>query len=175
MKSVSTLLLTLTFTSLVVAQAAVFAPINGVYNGLFFETNGYWQQSSGSINITTTSRGRYTARLQIGPKRYSFSGQFDADGRVDRQVLRYYDNPLTVRFQVDSDDPDLIVGSVSDGTWTSDLFADRAVFNGRSSISPDTGQYTMAILGDFTSTNNPGGISVGTIAVDKAGRVRFAA
>ena len=106
MKSVSTLLLTLTFTSLVVAQAAVFAPINGVYNGLFFETNGYWQQSSGSINITTTSRGRYTARPQIGPKRYSFSGQFDADGRVDRQVLRYYDNPLTVRFQVDSDDPD---------------------------------------------------------------------
>jgi len=99
----------------------------------------------------------------------------DADGRVDRQVLRYYDNPLTVQFQVDSDDPDLIVGSVSDGTWTSDLFADRAVFNGRTSISPDTGQYTMAILGDFTSTNNPGGISIGTIAVDKAGRVRFAA
>src|SRR2546429_8756819 len=137
MKSVSTLLLTLTFISLVVAQAAVFAPINGVYNGLFFETNGYWQQSSGSINITTTSRGRYTARLQIGLKRYSFSGQFDADGHVEKQLLRYYDNPLTVQFQVDSNDADLIFGSVSDGTWTADLFADRAIFNARTAISPD--------------------------------------
>jgi len=157
------------------AQSAGFIPINGNYNGLFFETNGFWEQSSGIISINTTSRGRYSARLQIGNARYGFSGQFNKDGQVERQILRYYERPLTVQFQVDPEDADLISGSVSDGNWTAELFADRAVFDGRTSISPDAGQYTMALLGDFTSTNTPGGASVGTINIDKAGWIRFSA
>jgi hypothetical protein len=156
------------------AQSAIFIPMNGNYAGLFFETNGFWDQSSGIISISTTTRGRYSARLQIGNARYSLSGQFNGDGQVERQILRYYENPLTIKFQVDPEDADLITGTVSDGTWTAELFADRAVFDGRTSISPDAGQYTMALLGDFTSTNTPGGASVGTVTIDKAGWIRFA-
>ena len=159
------------FTS---ARAQAFVPMKGVYSGLFFETNCFWEQSAGVITITTTTRGNYSARLQVGPARYAFSGQFDADGKVTRDILRRFRNPLTVQFQVDSGDADLITGSVSDRTWTADLIADRAVFDGRTSISPDAGQYTMVIPGNFTSTNTPGGASFGTINIDKAGRIRFA-
>src|SRR5262249_2268685 len=151
-----------------------FIPINGNYQGLFFETNGFWEQSSGIISIKTTFRGSYSARLQIGNAKYAVSGQFNSNGQVERQIPRRYDNPLTVKFQVDPDDADLITGSVSDGTWTAELFADRAIFDGRTSISIDVGQYTMAVLGDFTSTNTPGGASVATITIDKAGGIRCA-
>ncbi len=152
---------------------AAFAPINGTYNGLFFETNGVWQQSSGAITVTTTTRGTYTARLQLGRSRYVLSGFLDANGRVSRDILRRFQVPLTLQFQVDPGDPDLIVGSLAADSWTAELFADRSVYNTRSNICPDTGQYTMGILGDFTSTNSPGGASFGTINIDKVGRIRF--
>jgi hypothetical protein len=172
-KYLSTLLALATLCSGLIASQAAFVPINGTYNGLFSETNGVWQQSSGAITVATTSRGKYSARLQIGPRSYFFSGALNQDGQATKDILRFLENPLTVQFRVDSNDPDLIVGSVTDGTWTADLFADRSVFNGKTSISPDAGQYTMVFLGDFTSTNNPGGASFGTITIDKAGRLRF--
>jgi hypothetical protein len=150
-----------------------FTPTKATYNGLFFETNGDWQQSAGFITIATTSRGTYSAKILLGSSRYSFSGSLDENGSVSREILRFRRNPLEVHFQVDPEDEDLITGSVSDGVWEADLYADRAVFNGKTTISPDAGRYTMAFLGDFTSTNNPGGASYGTINVDKAGRLFF--
>ena len=162
------------FCAPITGRAQAFVPMKGTYNGLFFETNGFWEQSAGVITITTTTRGNYSARLQVGLARYSFSGRFDADGRVTRDILRFFQHPLTVLFQVDAGDPDLITGSVSDGTWTADLIADRRVFDGKTSISPDAGKYTMVIPGDFTSTTTPGGASFGTINIDKAGRIGFA-
>jgi hypothetical protein len=155
-----------------VAARSAYIPFNATYNGLFYETNGLWQQSSGIITITTTSRGKYTARMQIGARRYGFSGQLDPDGRGSMYVPRSYQQPLLVAFQVDTD-PDLIYGTISDDTWTAELIADRAVFDGKTRVSPDAGRYTMIIPGDFTSTNIPGGDSYGTITVDKAGRIRF--
>ena len=86
--------------------------------------------------------------------------------------------PLRVEFQVDPDDPDVIAGTVSseteNGVWTADLYADRAVYDGKTSIAYDVGSYTMVLLGDPTSTNTPGGHSYGTITVDRAGRLKFA-
>jgi hypothetical protein len=152
---------------------ADFIPVNATYTGLLFETNGLWQQSSGLMTITTTSRGRYSARLQIGATRFALAGWLDANGSATRDVLRRWQNPLTVQFQISQEDPDLIFGAVTDGNWTADLIADRAVYNGRTTVSPDAGQYTMIIPGDFTSTNTPGGDSYGTITIDKAGRIRF--
>src|SRR5215207_10329259 len=138
----STLLLVATF-SFKFSSAAAFVPLNGTYNGLFFESEDFWQQSSGTISIKTSSRGTYSARLQIGWDRFSFSGYFDAEGKVMKQLIRFYDRPLTVQFAVAAEDPDLISGTVSDGTWTADLLADRAVFDGRTTFSPDQGRYTM--------------------------------
>lgn len=154
---------------------AVFVPMNGTYNGLFFESGGYWQQSSGTMTITTTSRGSYSARLRIGPAGYSFSGRFAPDGSVSHDIFRRFDTPLSVQFQVSTNDSDLITGSIVDGTnWTADLFADRAVFN-KGNQSFDAGQYTMVLLGDSTSTNTPGGESYGIVNVSKMGRVSLTA
>jgi hypothetical protein len=156
-----------------IGSALEATPVNGAYNGLFFETNGVWQQSAGTLTLNVV-RNRYTGRIQVGNTRYPFSGTFDATGGLNRQVLRRYDNPLTVQLQADATDPDLLVGSVSDGiNWTAPLYADRAVFDGRFTTTPDMGRYTVMFQGDFASTNFASGDSFGTINITKAGRIRF--
>ena len=47
-------------------SAGAFVPVNATYNGLFYETNGYWQQSAGLLAVKSTARGNYSAKLQIG-------------------------------------------------------------------------------------------------------------
>ncbi len=168
-----TRLFTTTLVAVLTSLSGLAAtPTAGTYNGLFFETNGVWQQSAGTLTLTVT-RNRYTGKIQIGGARYSFRGTFDSTGEINRQVLRRYDNPLSLQLQVDATDPDLLVGSVGDGIWTAPLYADRAVFDGKFSTTSDMGRYTVVFMGDFTSTNTPGGESYGTINITKAGRIRF--
>jgi hypothetical protein len=173
-KSSFTLLLTvgICLLSVLTGRSQDFVPIKGTYYGLFFEADGAWSHSSGQITISTTSRGSYSARLQRGRDFFRFSGFFDADGHASRQIFSFFSDPLTVELQVDSEDPDVIFGTVSDGDWVADLFADRAVFDGRSSVSPDAGRYTLVLPGDFTSSDTPGGNSFATVNVDRAGRIQ---
>lgn len=152
-----------------------FVPMSGTYNGLFFQTTGYWNQSSGIITISTTSQGSYSAKLQIGKAHYSFSGRFASDGSASAQILRHYQYPVTVQFKVSDADPDLIVGTVSDSVWTAQLSADRSVFDGKTTICPDAGLYTMVLYGNYNSTVEPGGASFGTITINTAGRISFGA
>ena len=57
------------------ASAQDFVPIKGAYYGIFFEPDGAWSDSSGSITISTTSRGTYSASLQRGWGFFRFSGR----------------------------------------------------------------------------------------------------
>lgn len=164
------------------AVAAVFAghglladTPSSTYTGLFFEPEGVWQQSAGYVTMTIRPGGSYSGKLQLGPRSYSFSGHLDANNAGTSAIQRHGDYPLTIHFQVDANDADLLTGTVTDGQyWTADLYVDRSVFDGRSRISPDNGKYTMLIPGDFTLTAEPGGDCYGTVTVDKAGRLRFA-
>jgi hypothetical protein len=167
-----TTLFNLILASVLISARSAIGTANGIYNGLFFETNGVWQQSAGTLTLTVT-RSRYTGRVQIGNSKYPFSGTLDATGGITQGVLRRNQNPLRMQLQSDTNDVDLLVGSVGDGTWTAPLYADRAVFDGRLSTTSDMGRYTVVFMGDFTSTNTPGGESFGTINISKAGRIRF--
>lgn len=144
----------------------------GTYNGLFFESGGYWAQSSGTITVTIRSTGSYTARLRVGPQNYSLSGQFNPDGTASRGIHRANRNDLLVRMAIDAGDPDLIQGSIVDGLWTAELSADRMVYDGKASVCPDAGQYTLLIPGNFASATEPGGSSFATITIDAKGRLQ---
>src|SRR5262249_41022631 len=159
-KSIKTTVV-LAAAGLLASQVIAFTPQNATYSGLFFETNGVWQQSSGVLTLKTTARGTYSGKLTVGANRYSVSGTFDQNGRTTRGVPRRSDSTLVLDLQVDATDADLLTGTVSDGTWTADLIADRGVFDGKRSLSPDAGQYTILIPGDFTSTDTPGGDGAG--------------
>jgi hypothetical protein len=167
------LLLGLNCMLLTPRASAAFVPMNGTYYGLFSQTDTNWQQSSGTMKITTTSRGTYSANLKIGTANYGFSGQFRTDGSAFVQILRYYQYPLTIQFQVTEEDPDVILGTVGNGVWTAVLNADRAVFNATTNPCPYAGKYTMVLPGDFYSTTVPGGATVGTININTSGKINL--
>ena len=151
-----------------------FTPVTGTYNGLFYEASVVHQNSSGSFTITVTSGGKFSGKLQIGGARYSMSGQFDVTGHANAPVPRPNMNPLSVVMQLDlTNSTDRIAGTVSDGTWVADLSGDRAVFDGKTSIAPQQGQYTMMIPPSGHVATEPSGFGCGTVSVDKAGRVRL--
>ncbi len=147
--------------------------VKGVYNGLFFDPAGVAQQSSGSFTLTTTPKGKFTGRLQSGNARFPLSGQFDANGAAQKTISARGQSPLQVALQLDPTDSDKITGTVSNGTFTANLSGDRVVFDGRQHQAPQAGRYTMSIAGSSDSASAPGGDSVGSVMVNKSGRVRL--
>jgi hypothetical protein len=53
-----------------------FPGVAGIYNGLFFPTNGINELDSGMISLNLNSRGTYTGTITLESGIYPFSGQF---------------------------------------------------------------------------------------------------
>jgi plastocyanin len=154
------------------SNSSAFVP--GTYSGLFFVPNAVEQSSSGTVSLRNTAQGKFSGVLQSGRNRFPLTGQFDAAGAVSRTISRKGANPMTVVLQLDPNDGDRMSGSVSDGVFTAPLAANRAVFDGRQQAAPEAGLYTLSIAGSDDSSLAPGGSSVGTVRVDKAGKIRLA-
>jgi hypothetical protein len=146
-------------------------PVKGTYTGLFFDTNGVAPQTSGRFTITTTAKGKFTGRLQIGSSSRYIRGQFDSTGSAQVNTQQRASVPLSVQFQLDPDDSDEIWGMVTDGTFNSTLTGERAVFDARKNPAPLAGRYTLVFPGSADWTNAPGGDTCAALLVNKAGRV----
>lgn len=147
---------------------------SGTYHGLFYDSAGVEQTSSGSIILTLTAKGKFTGNLRSGSALLPFNGQFDSAGNTTIAVKRPGQNSLAVRLQLGSNDPDHLTGTISDTTFTANLTADRAVFNAISRPALAAGRYTLTIEGSADSATLPHGDGWGTVAVDKTGRIVFA-
>ena len=107
--------------------------------------------SAGSFTLTLTSRGKYSGRIQIGSKRYSFSGLLGSRQSGATNVISRHDGPaLTFAFQIGGDQADQVTGHLTDGTWKSTLAGDRA-----GSSVPFAGNYTLVIPGYDTIPHSP--------------------
>lgn len=149
-----------------------FTPIKAKYTGLFFPTADLSPQNAGLFTATTTARGRYSAKLTVDGKRYSASGPFDGNGAATHTINRRGMSPLELNLQVD-DDGDVLVGTISDGEWVSNLVADRATFNARQNPAPQAGKYTLIFPGAVDASVAPGGDSFGAVTVRPNGALRF--
>jgi hypothetical protein len=155
---------------------ANFAAVAGVYQGLV-QSNSPSQQTSGFVSITAGATGSFSAKLTMGEASDSFKGTFDNDGDGTAVVPRVGAGPLTVTLHIDlTNGTDQITGTVSDGTFTSDLTANRPVFNSKSNPATQyEGYYTILVPpnpGD-TGPNFPQGSGYGSVTVDGSGRIRF--
>ena len=159
-------------------SAANFAAVAGVYRGLV-QSNSPSQQTSGVISITAGTTGAFSAKLTMGGASYSFKGGFNNNGDGTSVILRAGATSLTVMLHIDlTNGTDQITGTVSDGTFTSDVTANLSVFNSRSNPAmPYQGSYTVLLLpnpGD-TGPDFPQGNGYGTIKLDAGGKIRFSA
>jgi lysyl endopeptidase len=147
-------------------------PVNGTYYSLFYaESTGGTPGSSGSVTITTTAKGSFTGKVQMGARMYPFSGDLNANGVGNAIVKRRGLSPLTLKFQINlGEGADALTGLVTDGDWTDYLSGDRAVFS-KTNTCPQAGRYTVLI--PATDGAGPAGNSYGTVQVDALGRLTF--
>ncbi len=139
------------------------------YNGLFYQDDAVRLASAGSFTLRITPNSKYSGRLQLGTKRYSFSGYLDPQLAGATNTIARRDGPtLTLDFHIGGDQADQISGHLTDGTWTASLSGDRAGLG-----STYAGNYTLVVPGYDDSATLPAGDSFGSLKVDAAGRVKF--
>jgi hypothetical protein len=154
-----------------------FLPVAGTYNGLFYDTNGVQQPSSGFFTLTLQTGGSYSAHLQMGNNRPSWSGRFTLAGAASAFISHPGTSNLSVTLALDlAPGVDRLTGSVSDGDWLASLWADRAIFDARKNPATNyAGSYTMIIPGHNDDEFFPEGDGYGPVTVDLSGNVRLAA
>lgn len=148
-----------------------FASVAGAYHGLFYDTNQPGEADSGAVQAAVTANGAYSAKIRLANGGYSFSGKFDLSGAATATISRPGLDPITVTLQLDfSGGP--ITGAVTDGSWTAEFQAGRAVYSA-ANHSPQAGRYTLLIPGVDNVATQPGGNGVGAVNVDSSGNVTF--
>jgi len=171
-----------TITFIVTADfqlTAIFVPspytlTSGTFNGLILETNDVQTATAGAFTIQVTSRGTYSARVQMGVSRFSFSGKIDTNGLASYSLLRRANSPLQVQMRLGAgNQANQVFGTLSDGTWAAALSGDRAVFNARTNPAPYAGSYTVVFLGQPGQSSLPAGNGFGTVRVNSSGLLFF--
>jgi hypothetical protein len=141
-----------------------------LYHGLFFETNLVHQFSSGFVALTVGSRGEFSGRVSLDGGTYPFAGRFDLEGQGHVQVRRGKAPALEVDLQLNFAG-NQIDGTVTDGTWSAELFADRVLMP--ASMGNDyLGVYTMAMSGNNAAAGFLGD-SYASLWVDYYGTIRM--
>lgn len=149
------------------------APIAGVYHGLFSESGGARQESSGDLTLRITSRKTWSGQMRLGGRRYSMKGQFDTNGVTQATISRRQQSPLTLTVEpVTNGLIQHLAGTVTDGAWVANVTAYRAPFTAQNP-SPQAGRYTLAIAGSPDPALGPQGHGFGTARVDKLGHAFF--
>jgi hypothetical protein len=134
----------LTLTALFVPTP--FPTVKGNYAGLLASTNGVTPESSGYFRLTLTAMGQFSGRLLNTGRGYGFHGQFDLAGNAVVTVKRHAQNPLRLQLHVAlTNTTDQLGGTVTDGTWSSDLSADRNVFNAHFNPAQQAGVHAFVL------------------------------
>jgi len=154
-----------------------FPKVQGFYNGLFTNANQGEQaaESSGFVELTVNTEGKFSGDLQTGGSRYSLKGVFDPYGNTTATIKQRDGSLLAVEMQLDlSGSSDQIEGTVTNANeaWQAELTADRCVFDGKATNAPEAGQYTMVIPWDVTNPL-PGGDGYATVRVNNSGSVQM--
>ena len=145
----------------------------GSYSGLFFESSGVEFGKSGFVSITTAKHSKYSGKLQLGGKSYSFKGTFDSSGAstamiVSKTIL------LTLALQLDTTDNSTIAGTVTGNSWEADLVANLQASNKRANPSSLIGKYNLTFPGPGDDDpDHPQSDGNGTLTVNSTGQVKF--
>jgi hypothetical protein len=117
-----------------------FPVARGNYAGLIANSNSVTPVNSGYFNLTVSGSGAFSGKLLLAGYRHSFRGHLDLAGNAVVSVRRTTSGPLTVAFHVNlANNTDQVLGSLSNGRWTSGLAGDRNVFSSRANPAAQAG------------------------------------
>jgi hypothetical protein len=155
-----------------------FISQQGVFNGLYLDTNNVTEASSGFFTLNLMTSGAFTGKIMTSGSTYILptTAKFDVGGQVEFTIPTKV-NTLTFNLQLDISDPasQQITGTVSGGDWTAGLTADRAVFSTSENKAMNfEGQYTLAIAGSEDGATSPSGFGCATLSINSAGLIAMA-
>jgi len=151
-----------------------FLGAKGYYYGLFAVPGDRQHESSGFLTLYVNESRAYSASLATGGKKYSLSGKFEVDGTASKSISRGLTlPPLNLALALDlSPGADRLTGTVSDGTWTAGLLANRAVFNATTNRATRfAGRYTLVFPGPDGDPAVPMGDGYGAVTVASSGTI----
>ena len=142
-----------------------FAPLKGVYNGLFYDPNAVTGNSAGYFTLTLDSSGAFSGRLMMGPNSYNFSSLFYGSGFQQVQVKAGNQN-LTMNLHLDtSGKTGAITGDIAGANWDAPLLANFTPVWTAKNPSPLAGRYTMALTGAADLGDGFGVLSVNSLGL----------
>jgi len=146
-----------------------FTGLKGVYNGLFYQTNGIDPGSSGAFTLALARSGTFSGRLLMGSNAYVFNAQFSPGGAAQVEAKNGAKS-LALNLQLDiSGQSGRIYGDVNGGAWDAPLAGDLAPAWTAQKPSPLAGRYTMALPWETGTLNTPGGDSWAVVTVNDMG------
>ncbi len=163
--------------SFIMADSSPFLPVKGLYNGLFFTSNGITGATAGMLKgLNVNQKGAYSGTLLIDGSSRSISGIFNLAGQATN-IVRLSGNQgdiiVAMALGTSTNAAPQVTGTVA-GTangvsWTANLVADFAA-----GTYPQS-EFTMLIPPDTNNaspTNSPGGDGYALIACN-AGTARM--
>ncbi len=148
------------------AVANPFSSYQGVYNGLFYNTNEMSPGSSGFFKLTLSGNGSYSGNVLLGANTYTFASKFPSTGSSQVQAKLSGRVPLTLNLQLFSTNgTGAISGDVTQAGWavSSSLWADLAQTWTGKNHSPWAGTYTVSL--PWNATMPLAGDSYATVTV----------
>jgi len=142
----------------------------GTYEGLFYNTNGFAQNSSGYLSAQVNSNGSFTVRFQQGVSSYSLSGQFSLTGAWTTNAVKAWSN-TAVSLQLDLTDGRLLAGGLTNAGWSAQVWGDRGVWS-KNHPAPQAGTYTLVLPGTNSGVA-PEGDGFGSVTVSPLGALAF--
>lgn len=158
---------------------APLPPLAAGYTGLI--TNAApTTANTGVISLKMLPTGVFSGKLVLAGKTLTFKGTFAADGTTPDIVISRKAPlaNLTLHLVLDvAGGTNSIVGTITDGTFTSDVALDRAAYDKKLRPVPGgiVGAYTVLFQPTQVSTTIPQGHGFGTVKVDAAGVIKLAA
>lgn len=151
-----------------------FVAAAGTYSGLV-ESNTPSPETTGSISIKMANTGSFSATLTFGGAHLAFRGQFDDSGDYSTSLVTKLGLTLSISLHAESvNGIDRITGTVSSGSFTSDLTANRSVFNAASNPATQfQSHYTLLLLPDSAAADFPQGTGCGVLTVNAGGTIKL--
>lgn len=150
-----------------------FIPLKGNYEGLAFTSTNFASNAVGTVKLSVTDQGKFSGRV-IGLDTYNISGAFWVDGTTQITLSKASRTPLTLSLQMDlTNGTDSVTGSLSDGNWSVPVQCDLDVYDGKKSIAPEAGAYTLGWMFGNNIDLPLSGDGYATLSVGKDGTVKL--
>lgn len=141
------------------------------YGGLFYEQDAVRLASAGAFTLSVKANGKYSGMLQTTTARLPFSGTFGSLCQATNYLQIKHTNALVVNFTLKPSN--LVVGSVSGGTWMAALYGERMGFHTTTNSPPYPGKYTLLFSGNRAASSSLG-VGFGAVSLSASGTVHFA-